>query len=259
MPNYLRRSGVFLIASLLAGCGGNTIGSPKPSFLTNLTGNWFFTTLYPGNVPQNVVYVGALTQQGNSITAILHNPCYFGDIDLSGTEDTSGNLILTSSNLPGNALTIQGTVLSSGEVVETSNYTFTVTGSGPCALAATTLSGSQVPTFSGNFTGSLNSTMGATANFTVNMNQKSANADGEFPLSGTITVGSSSCTVTFPLSILFAGDSVTANLTSATGPASTAVFSAGPVIIGGTASTLTNVNIAIAGCNAGTFTGSLSE
>jgi hypothetical protein len=243
----------------LAGCStASNSGSTAPT-TPSLTGNWFFTTLYPGNVvPQNIIYSGALAQQGNAVIAILHNSCFSAqDIDFSGSEDTSGNLTLTSTNLASNIVTIKGAVTATGGVIQASNYAFTVTGSAPCAPLTASLSGSQIPSFSGNFAGNLTSTQSATASFAIALTQGSANTDGEFPLTGTVTVTSSACSVTFPLNILFAGSGFTANMTSTLGPISSAVFSAGPVT--GTPTILSNINIAITGCNAGTFTGSLSK
>jgi hypothetical protein len=248
-----------LAAFLLAGCGaGNNFGSTAAA-APSLTGNWFFTTLYPGNVPANIVYAGAISQQSTNVTAILHNSCFSNqDIDLSGSEDATGNLTLTSTNLAGNVVTIKGAVTVTGGVIQTSSYAFTVTGSAPCAPLSASLSGSQIPSFTGNFAGSLNSTLGTTASFAVDLTQGSANADGQFPLTGTVAVSSSACSVTFPLSIFFSGEGFTANLTSSSGPASTAVLTATSVVTG-SPSFLSNVDIAITGCNAGTFTGSLTK
>jgi hypothetical protein len=250
---------LIISAFFLAGCSAaNNSGSTTTT--TPLAGNWFFTTLYPGNVPQNIVYSGAFTQSGTSVTAVLHNSCFSTqDIDFSGSEDASGNLTLTSNNLSSNVVTIKGTVTATGGVIQTSNYAFTVTGSAPCAPLSASLAGSQIPSFTGNFAGSLNSTAGGSASFAVTLAQGSANTDGQFPLTGTVAVSSSACSVSFPLNIFFSGSGFTANLTSSSGPTSTAVFSAGPVTNSGSPAVLANFNIAITGCNAGTFTGSLNK
>jgi hypothetical protein len=247
-------------ACLLAGCStpSNNSASTTPT-TPSLTGNWYFTTLYPGNIPQNIIYSGALSQSGANVTAVLHNSCFSNqDVDFTGTEDASGNLTLTSNNLPGNVVAIKGTITATGGVIQTSSYAFTVTGATPCAPLTASLTGSQIPSFTGNFAGNINSTTGAAANFTVALTQGTANTDGQFPLTGTVTVSSSACSVTFPFTIFFSGSGFTANLTSSTGPASTAVFTATSVI-SGSPSFLSNVNVAITGCNAGNFTGSLNK
>lgn len=249
------------IVTLLGGCStaGNSGSTTSTSTTESLTGNWYFTTLYPGNIPQNIIYAGALNQQGTSVAAVLQNSCFSPlAIDLSGTEDASGNLALTSTNLPNNVVTIKGTVSTSGGVIQNSNYAFTVTGSAPCAPLSASLTGSQIPSFTGNFAGSLSSTLGATATFAAALTQGSANTVGEFPLTGTVTVSSSACSVTFPVNIAFAGAGFTTNLTSSSGPTSTSVFTAGPVT-SSSPIVLANINIAITGCNAGTFTGSLNK
>ena len=86
------------------------------------------------------------------------------------------------------------------------------------------------------------------ASFAAALAQGSANTDGEFPLTGTVTVSSTACSVTFPLNILFAGSAFTASVSSISAPVnrrqsppvqSPALARPSP----------RDVNIAITGCN----------
>ena len=247
-----------MAASLLSGC--NPVNAPNSTTSTpGLTGNWEFTTLYPGSAVPNIVFTGALNQQGTNVTAILRNSC-FGtqDIDFSGAEDAMGNLTLASTNLASTTVTVTGAVPISGGAIQGANYKFVETGSAPCAPLTATLYGSQYPSFTGNFAGSVNSIYGVPANFAVDLAQGPVNADGQFPLTGTVTVSSSTCTATFPLSLALSGGGFTTNLVSSSGPASTAAFNAGPVLVA-SPSLLANFFITLTGCNPGTYTGSLYQ
>jgi hypothetical protein len=224
----------------------------------DLTGNWVFTTLYPGAIPQNIVYTGALSGQGANVTAVLRsNRCFAAtqDIDFTGSEDAMQNLTLTSTNLPNNVVTITA-ALAEGN--NPSAATLLVTGSGACSAPVISLSDFQIPSATGNYSGSITSSLGATASFTASLTQGAANADGQFPLTGTLTVTSATCTSTYPVATVFSGSPFTANLVSTTGPPSTADFTAGPAVSNNVA-LLGLSNTVITGCNAGSFTGSLNK
>jgi hypothetical protein len=248
--------------ALLSGC--STSNSPSSTATTPpaLTSNWEFNTLYPGPVPQNILYVGALSGQGTGITGVLRtNTCFSAnqDIAFTGNEDTKGNLTLTSTNLPNNVVAITAAVTPANSAVASGLGTLTITGSAPCAPVTASIAGNGFAPLTGTFAGTLSSTSSATVTATASLTQSaSANADGLFAESGTITITGTGCTNTFPFSNFFAGTPFTANATAASGPAATATLSIG--VPSGTPGTVaTSIAIVSTGCTVGSFAGSLTK
>jgi hypothetical protein len=161
----LRMLALAAATALVSGC---TAGNQTSYSTQNLTGNWAFTTLYPGPPPENIVYSGALSGEGANVTAILRtNRCFSPtqDIEFSGSEDAKQNLALTSTNLATNVVTITA-ALAQGN--SPSAATVLVTGAGACSAPALSLSDFQIPSVTGNYTGSLTSALGTPASFTAN-------------------------------------------------------------------------------------------
>ena len=263
MRYVLRLIAITVIASLLSGCGSGTPSTTSSTAAPDLTGNWEFTTLYPGaSTPQNIIYTGALSGQGANITGIFRtNTCFAAtqDIDFTGSEDTKGNLTLTSTNLPNTVVTITGTVSSSTAGINASPANLLVSGSAPCAPINASFPGGKFPPLTGTYTVNLTVNPGGAANLTATLTQSAANSDGQFFELGTITITSGGCTNTFPVNTLFAGSPLTGNLTSNSGPPATAqlliYLSSEPA----TFPIIMLLNITSTGCNAGSFGGSLKS
>jgi hypothetical protein len=105
----------------------------------------------------------------------------------------------------------------------------------------------------------MSSTTSATVNATATLTQSaSANSDGVFAESGTITIAGTGCTNTFPFSNYFAGTPFSATAVANSGPAGTATLSIG--VPSGTPSTVaTSITITGPGCTAGSFAGNLTR
>ncbi len=246
--------------SLLSGCNAMTTSSSASTSVTPaLTGNWEFTTLYPGLYPINIIYTGALSGQSTNITGVLRtNTCFAAtqDITVTGSVDAKGNLTLTSNNLPNNVVTITAAIASSTGTLGSGPGTLTITGSTPCAPVTASIYGNQFAPLTGTFAGTLTSTSSTMVTATAALTQSTANADGLFTESGTITITGTGCTNTFPVTGLFAGSPFTTSLTSTSGPPATATFSAG-VPYGSSVSS--SIAIVSSGCNAGSFAGNLTK
>jgi hypothetical protein len=250
------------LIALLSGCSTSNNPSSTTTTPPTLTSNWEFNTLYPGNVPQNILYVGALSGQGTSITGVLRtNTCFSAnqDIAFTGSEDTKGNLTLTSTNLPGSVVTLTVAVTPANSAVASGLGTLAITGSAPCALASTSIAGNGFAPLTGPFAGTLTSTSSATVTATATVTQSaSANSDGVFAESGTITITGTGCTNTFPFSNFFAGTPFSATATATSGPAATGTLTIG-VPTGSPSTVATSIAIASTGCAAGTFAGNLTK
>jgi hypothetical protein len=215
----------------------------------------------PDPIPQISAFAGALAGQGQNVTGTLRavsaaclSPTF--DINFTGSQTADGKLTLTSTNLPNNTVTISGTV--------SANYGYnqfmgslTIAGSGSCAPANSALLGAEVPNIAGTYTGSLTSTTGGSISTTATLTESAANSDGLFPIGGTITVTGNTCTNTFSATGLLSGASLSATLTSTSGPSAS-----GSLIV--TQEHIApqplpfNIQIVSAGCNGGTFAGDLT-
>jgi hypothetical protein len=244
--------------------------SSSNSYATlDVTGNWQFGPIdaFMGPYPL-ISFTGALAGQGEDITATFHGSgtCVSPtqDITFTGSEDASGNLVLTSTNLPNNAATLSGVINTAG-VAPYAGAALAVTGSGPCITSAPMLVGSEFPPATGTYAGTLQTNSGPTATFTANLTQTPANLDGQFPLSGAITVAGATCSNTFPISIVFSGAQFAASLTSTSGPAATADLTVQltpgkPPTTGSVQTDLSwSITILGNGCNAGYFNGDLHK
>jgi len=201
----------------LIGCGGSAPAPPAPVF-PNVTGNWQFLVGDPGSgiqlPPGTPIFSlsGSLSSTSTSgkVTGTLTalslagvigvTPCISDttDIQVSGTIDSAGNLSLTAP--------ISGGVATLTAVVTTNpipfySGTYQVVG-GPCAQTAVPLASIAVPNISGTYAGTL--TQGVpqgTGSLTVKatlVESTAPNADGKYPLSGTLTY-SGDCSGTFTL------------------------------------------------------------
>jgi hypothetical protein len=203
-----------LFTAALLGCGG-AAPTPTPVF-PNVTGNWQFEVGNPGSgVPVQIGspiadLSGTLTSTGGKVTGTLTSlsisvtPCIGSntDIQVSGTIDSAGNLSLTAP--------IAGGIATMTALVTTNPFplfegTYQVVG-GPCAQTSVPLASIEVPNISGTYAGTLTQ-LGptGTGSLTVKatlMESATPNADGKYPLSGSVTY-SGDCSGTLSLTNYF--------------------------------------------------------
>jgi hypothetical protein len=230
-----------LFFPFLVGCGG----SAPPPVVTypNLTGNWQFnariTIPNPPSIPTNPIETlfGSLTTADGKVTGTLNArtigfpPCVANNADLpvTGTVDASGNLNLTAP-ISGGVATITATVVAQLPLPSIPNGTYQVIG-GPCAQPSIQLLGFEVPNASGTYAGTMTQIFptgsGSIAVKAVLAESSTPNADGEFPLSGTITyTGDCSATLSFTNGVAF-GEELQSGPISPDFSTSTELFSAG--------------------------------
>ena len=157
---------------------------------------------------------GSLTSTGGKVTGTLNartlgfTPCIANNADLpvTGTIDASGNLNLTAP-VAGGIATITISVLTLPPPLADPNGTYQVIG-GPCAQPSIGLIGFEIPNASGAYAGTLTEQFttgsGSITVKAVLVESATPNADGEFPVSGTITyTGDCSATLSFTNGVAF--------------------------------------------------------
>jgi len=190
-----------LLSALLIGCGGSS-GIPSPVNPTpaypNLAGNW---TVTADSTVTGAQYElgGYMTNTGASVTATFYvypfaeSNCYPSEeaIPFTGTVTTSGAISLTSGSVANQTITMAGSI-SGG-----SSFTATYEIAGGCAAgdAGLVLARAE-PSYTGDYTGTLQSLSGSDVNVSVNMVQSGPNADGEYSVSGTAQFSGTSCFTT---------------------------------------------------------------
>ncbi len=203
---------------------------------------------------------GALSGHGATVTGIFRaGGCISSaqDIHFTGSEDSSGVLTLTSSDLPNNVAILTATVSTLSSGYTSANAKLAATGSGPCAMNSSFLLGTEYQPLAGAFTGTLNSTTGTTATLTANLTQAAANADGQFPESGTLTLVTPKCTEAFTLAGTATGPTLSATLKSSSGEAAIAVV--GLATAAPQANLPIIITVASSTCSSGDFSGTLNS
>ena len=265
----LRLSLVLTALLPLSGCGllninnltaPDTTGGSVPSY----TGNWEFDGIASttGALPTPVVSMsGAIANTGAAFTATFRllttNACVdpTQDINFTGTRSSVGIVTMNSTNLTANPITI--TLLASPTDNSLGIGTYTITGSGACAMAATNFSADFFQPLTGTYAGSVTMDK-VTANAKAVLTQATANADGQFPETGTMTVVTPTCTDTFVVGGYVSGQLAILSLNQV-GP---------PVAVGGVAAKIpddasqitTPAGLTIVStCNPGVFTGTLTK
>jgi hypothetical protein len=240
---------------LISGCGSMATKPAITYGTQSVAGDWTFSAIddFKNQSPFEGLS-GGLAGQGNTITGILRTSggCVSStqDINFTGTEDATGNVTLTSTNLPNNVATISGLLGIPGDGVPYLSSGLVVTGSGPCAGSFAGFLGNELPLLSGAYTASLTSTAGATATLTASFTAGAANAEFQFPETATATLSSASCSSTISLNGMAAGLYVNGTMSEA--PTSGNNFT---VALASRAITINNTGAA---CNSGTFSGNLA-
>jgi len=245
----LRILALTLPLACLAGCGGSTPAAPTPVF-PNVTGNWQFEVRIlvpappnppsPVSIPVGVVF-GSLTSSGGKVTGILNvrpsepNACVANNADLAvtGTVDAAGNLSLTGP-IAGGVQTITAAIESQPLSLSATNGTYQVVG-GPCAQAPTTIIAFHVLDAGGTYMGTMTQRIPAgSGSLTVKAvlaESATPDADGEFPLTGTVTYsGDCTGTLSFTNGVVF-GEQLQSGPLSPNFSTSIQLFSAGVPLV----------------------------
>ena len=217
------------VSMLLAtGCGTKPAATPVPPVpLPDLTGNWQIQSGPYATTPValGVIMLGALQNTGAQVTGTfrftnlaqpLTSGCALNQvITVTGTINATGDLTLTSAPLPdGTTLTVQLVVASAPG----SSATGTLAVSGKnCAVAATPAIALRFPPVTGTFAGALTpgtvvtqSTINPAGTASLAISQSSMPAaDGQFPVTGTLTYTFGTCTGSTALTGTVSGASLT--------------------------------------------------
>ena len=238
-----------LLTATLVGCGTSTTTNTPvtPSALAGLAGNWQMqiqSTASIGIPPSvSILMPGVLSVQGATVSGTLRiiqfipgrlsSPCLSLNqgISFTGIVDASNLLTLTSAPFSGSIATLQ---LQLPIVRGVSSGTAQIVG-GNCATAPTPLVAVYVPSVSGTYVGTLmplvlpgfpgstNTAGGAS----VTLTQFPASSDGQFPVTGTLTVNSTSCTLA---AIPFTG-TISGLILSLKGPDPGVTINNGPITL----------------------------
>jgi hypothetical protein len=204
-----------LTLAVLGGCGSSPAPTTPPATYLAISGNWEFITSAPLLSLPVSNFTGALQSSGGTVTGTLHaldlinfmSPCVTLNQDLpaTGTLDTSGNLTLNVA-ISGGTAVIKSVLTSNLQFPATGSYVIT---GGACAQASATSLANQFLPITGTYTGTLtvSGTSSTTAATAVLTQSTTPNADGLFPLSGTIMLAGPACNTTFS----FTGGTVTGN------------------------------------------------
>lgn len=179
-----------MLCGFLAACGSSSSG-------TDISGNWSFTansTASPSNAPLTIT--AALNSHSGQVIGILH---FFGtsciasttDVAVTGTLNSSGAVKLTTASITNQVITITATASKDGSSIAGGTYAV----SGGCADGdAGNVSGVRIPTLTGTFGGAVQIQSGPGLVLSTQLTQSTtADSDGFFDMTSTITVQGSSC------------------------------------------------------------------
>ncbi|WP_213807683.1 hypothetical protein [Granulicella sp. dw_53] len=271
---HVLQSLLVLSSMPFTGCGSNPVSAPPASVSPNITGNWQIGTQNTSSVPTKTVFnlVGALSMQGSQASAVFRAPSsIFSSVSCSsmqdigipfaGSIDASNLLTLTSAPFSGSTATLQ---LQLPLTRSQASGSIQITGDS-CPLASTPVLGRFIPSVTGTYTGTLapfpgqaTTTTGGTA--TITLTQASANADGQFPVTASLSFTSPTCTLpATPLTGAVSGAELSLNSAPPTPTDSPSIrFNAGAFFAGATLSgSSLNILSDTPGCLSGNFLGVL--
>jgi hypothetical protein len=217
------------LAALLA-CGSSATLPPSSTLSTNFSGNWE-VLISPLNSPSTILdFTGDLQSNGSTVTGTFRTlsstplggncPSITTDLAVSGTLDASNNLTL---NIPisGGTATFIATLPQNPQTFTPGNLKIV---GGTCSMPATDMFITQFAPVTGTYAGTLATTYGTpaiSATVTASLVQSTTpNADGQFPLTGTVTI-QGPCSVTLPMiPVLVSGNGIFFTNGSSTFPAS---------------------------------------
>ena len=194
-----------LLCTLLSGCGGGN--SSNPSAFSIQTGNWNInaSSTAGGN---DFIIGGNLTQSGSSISGVMHfvhAVCFNLTTDVPVSGSVSGRAVTLTSAPFSQVVTVSAIAISA------TTLTGTYSAEGCSAADIGTISANLVPSVTGSWHGTFTSTAssGTTINATANLTQSpTADADGFFPVTGTVTFTGSPCFTSGTIVQSFAAGSV---------------------------------------------------
>ena len=203
-----------LTATLLSGCGASltTITPVTPSAPASLAGNWQMQIqdiAAPANPTISYLLLGALSVKGPTVSGTfrilpallpsLASPCVqpLTIIPFTGTVDASSLLTLTSTPFSGSVVTMR---LQLPLLNNIARGTTQIVG-GACATPSLPLIGVYVPSVTGTYAGTLTPVQLGSFPIvsttplpvTVTLVQAPANADGQFPVTASLTFNPMSC------------------------------------------------------------------
>ena len=219
---------------LLSGCGAGSFVSSL--FATpDLSGNWEIAStsgLGAGTLPTaGVLLVGSLSSLGSNVSGIfrlanlaLPNSCgtpLQQVVTVTGSIDSSRNLTLTSSAFAGSVLRIQFVVpptlgpVGAGATLTGLTGTIAITG-GNCTFASSTAFGSEITSLTGTYAGPVTASSfgttppipSGTASLTITQ-ATLPQADGQFPVTGTLNFTQGGCTTSTALTGTVSGTQLT--------------------------------------------------
>jgi hypothetical protein len=173
----------------LTGCGT----SPTNPITSALSGNWQIqagTTIT--SPPTGFYIVGAIQTQGSQVTGTFTNQvaCSPTVSDYTGSINSAGDLTLDATYDQAKLLAPAAPYTPTTGTLYGGGYLCLAVWGGPAV-------GLEIPPFNGTYTGTLTSSTSATGTATLKVTQTSSpNANGQFPVSGTLDFTSSSCTST---------------------------------------------------------------
>jgi hypothetical protein len=183
-----------------SGSCGTPTPTPTPGSITPFSGNYSFTAT--SQVSSKVLIVGGFLT-GDSTGAVTGNmhvagtSCFNTQTDVvpfTGTVTTAGAFMATSGSVNSQVINFTATISADGTTITAG--TFTITG-GTCGGEHGTLTGFQMASFTATYSG--NFTSGSTT-ITVSASpltqSGTADAQGLFQLTGTLTFSSSTCGLT---------------------------------------------------------------
>jgi hypothetical protein len=193
---------LFLPLTLLAGCGGNTSANNASTIPVNSlqTGNWQLgaaSAVYAGTSFNISAYISDSNGTVTGVAHVSNSSCYSYStgVALSGSQDSKGNLTLTSGSISGQILTVTGVVTGSG--VQISGL-YTV--SGGCASGDKgTIGGFVIPDISGTYKGTIVSRTGVQIATTAQIVQTAVDANGFYHFTGSASFTGSPCFTTATL------------------------------------------------------------
>lgn len=228
------------------------------------TGNYAFAQI-PSSTGQTVGPVvgllGGVANSGSAFTAtfrlVTTNRCVSPpeDLNFTGTRDTSGQITMISTTLTNNPVSI----VWDADPTQSSNGvgTYTIGGNGPCAMPVTQFVSDGFSPVTGTYAGTFSASGGGQATVTATLTQGAANADGQFPETGTLVLATPSCTNNFTVSGIVTGPTMTVEFNPAGGSSLGGFVAVLPDHVL-TLSIPAGINVAGA-CNPGTFAGVLSK
>lgn len=229
-PARVAVSSLFLLP-LFTGCAGSSLQSIATS--PAMAGNWkVIAAAAPASVAQVAALAGSLQVAGgsgaaSSVTGVLHPIAVAGQsaaqlcvaasqgIAVSGSTAADGTLTLTRANVAGGGvLTVRGSYDSTAHTL--ANAQFGIRG-GSCAVTLQPAVAQQYQPINGTYTGTFTASDGSSLAVSAQLTQtSSADANGNFTLSGTGTFASNPCVGSTVVSnSTVVGDSMTWTYTDA--------------------------------------------